>query len=240
MHDGIQEIAKQMKGVINTETQYPYTSGGGKTTGKCRTEPGGVSTGITGYANVSHGDEEALMQASYSKTVISVAIDASADSFQFYSEGVYDEPNCKTKQSQLDHGVAVVGYGTFSGPAPGPPPPPAPPGPANCVDNNSNKTCSAEKGCHWCIPPGGPPGFCFSFPCGEQDVTARVPALQKQQTDYWIVKKYAVCQLLDRAAHWVRCSSWGTEWGTQGGYILMSRNKDNQCGIATDAGKLIN
>ena len=69
-----------------------------------------IDAGITGYANVTIGDEDALKAAAYARPVISVGIDASSISFQMYVGGVYDPIFCSS--TRLDHGVSVVGHGT--------------------------------------------------------------------------------------------------------------------------------
>jgi len=130
---------------IDTEDSYPY-EGEDET---CKFKSRDVGATDIGFVDIPEGNEEKLKEAVATVGPVSVAIDASHPSFQMYSEGVYDEPECSS--TALDHGVLVVGYGTRDG------------------------------------------------------------------KDYWLVK-----------------NSWGETWG-EGGYIYMSRNNDNQCGIASSA-----
>jgi len=133
----------QNKG-IDTEASYPYTA----QDGTCAFSPSSIGATLKSYTNVKTGDETDLLNKCVLGPV-SVAIDASQSSFQFYSSGVYYEPDCSS--TQLDHGVLAAGWGVYNG------------------------------------------------------------------ADYWLVK-----------------NSWGTDWGLSG-YIMMSRLKSNNCGIATMA-----
>nr|ACO10357.1 Cathepsin L precursor [Caligus rogercresseyi] len=91
---------------IDTEGSYPYEGVGGR----CHYDPSKKGSSDIGFVDVKKGSEEELLKAVASVGPVSVAIDASHMSFQFYSHGVYFESKCSPEN--LDHGVLVVGYGT--------------------------------------------------------------------------------------------------------------------------------
>lgn len=93
---------------VDTENSYPYEAH----EDKCRFMNRTIGAVDKGYMEIKSGDERKLMQAVANKGPVSVAIDASQESFRLYDGGVYDEPNCGNSPDNLDHGVLVVGYGT--------------------------------------------------------------------------------------------------------------------------------
>lgn len=92
---------------INSEETYPFEGRNGIS---CRFNKDKVAARCSGYVRLTEGDEEAMKRAVAFVGPVTVGIDASHQSFQFYSSGIYDEQKCSTKQ--LDHAVLVVGYGT--------------------------------------------------------------------------------------------------------------------------------
>jgi len=112
MHDGVEQIAVQQKGAVSTEKDYPTT---GLSKGVCHFDAAtAVATNVSGYANVTVGDEDALMAAVAAGGVIPAGINSDAQAFMFYSSGILNisAQHCRSGPAALDHGVAIVGYGT--------------------------------------------------------------------------------------------------------------------------------
>ncbi|EPS65491.1 hypothetical protein M569_09284 [Genlisea aurea] len=98
-------------GGLHREEDYPYLMEEGTCQeNKLQSEGGFESVSITGYHDVPANDEHSLLKA-LAHQPLSVAIEASGRDFQFYSGGVFDG-HCET---ELDHGVAAVGYGSTRG-----------------------------------------------------------------------------------------------------------------------------
>jgi len=92
---------------IELEADYPYTAEDGNS---CKYKVADRGACIQKYQDVPTGNETALQVAVATVGPVSVAIDASQSSFQFYESGVYYSYFCSS--TQLDHGVLAVGYGT--------------------------------------------------------------------------------------------------------------------------------
>lgn len=93
-------------GGIDTEQSYPYRA----EDEKCHFARKSIGATDKGFVDIESGNEDQLKAAVATVGPVSIAIDASHESFQLYSSGVYSDPECSSQS--LDHGVLVVGYGT--------------------------------------------------------------------------------------------------------------------------------
>ncbi|XP_008069900.1 cathepsin L1-like [Carlito syrichta] len=91
-------------GGLDSEASYPYT---GKEA-DCKYKPEYSAGNDTGFIDIPVC-EKSLVTAVAIVGPMSVAIDASHESFQFYEEGVYYEPDCSSEN--LNHALLLVGYG---------------------------------------------------------------------------------------------------------------------------------
>lgn len=89
---------------IDTESSYPYEA----VDDNCRFNKNNIGATDNGYVDLGSRDENALMNAVATIGPISVGIDASKPSFQFYDSGIYYEPMCSS--TALDHAVLVGEY----------------------------------------------------------------------------------------------------------------------------------
>jgi C1A family cysteine protease len=90
---------------ICSEHDYSYTG----TDGKCK-KCKGVTT-VNSYVQVTPNSESELQQA-VAIGPVSIAVEADATVFQFYSSGVMDSTTCGTN---LDHAILITGWGETDG-----------------------------------------------------------------------------------------------------------------------------
>jgi len=92
-------------GGIDSEQDYPYTSGSGRAAACNKAKEGQHVEGVGSYVDVTPDSEDEMVKA-LTVGPVSVAIEADQSGFQFYSGGVFTG-TCGTN---LDHGVLAVGF----------------------------------------------------------------------------------------------------------------------------------
>lgn len=95
----------QVNGGIDSEEGYPYVG----EDQPCRYNSTGMAAQCKGYEEVPVGDEHALAVALFKAGPVSVGIDATLSTFQFYQRGVYYDRNCN--KDDINHAVLAVGFG---------------------------------------------------------------------------------------------------------------------------------
>ena len=94
---------------IDTEMSYPYQAHNEF----CRFRAADVGATMESYKDIMRGSVSGVVEACQTTGPISVAMDASKSTFHYYKRGVYKDYTCSS--TKLDHGVLVVGFGTYEG-----------------------------------------------------------------------------------------------------------------------------
>lgn len=92
---------------VDSDPSYPFE----QKNGQCRFKRENVVATCTGFVDIGQNDEKGLEIALATLGPVTAAIDAGQETFQFYSEGIYDDPKCGNKPEQMNHAVLIVGYG---------------------------------------------------------------------------------------------------------------------------------
>ncbi|XP_072392909.1 uncharacterized protein [Diabrotica undecimpunctata] len=92
---------------VDSEKSYPYEG----VNGECRFRREDVVATCTGFVDIGENDEKGLEIALATLGPVTAAIDAGKETFQFYSEGIYDDPACGNTPEQMNHAVLIVGFG---------------------------------------------------------------------------------------------------------------------------------
>jgi cathepsin L len=91
----------QANGGIDTEDSYPYEG----RRGACRFSRSKVGGVASGFVSLPRLNEFKLMEAVATVGPVSVAVDASLQSFAYYGHGIYKDNRCS--KTNLNHAVLV-------------------------------------------------------------------------------------------------------------------------------------
>uniref|UniRef100_A0A0A9X4Z5 Cathepsin S n=1 Tax=Lygus hesperus TaxID=30085 RepID=A0A0A9X4Z5_LYGHE len=104
MVDWAYKYILRAKGVEKYE-DYPFVL----KKSKCTFNSSKIAMSITNYGEIKNGSEVSLQEAIAFYGPISASIASNDFAWNYYTDGVYDNPDCPT---EVDHAVLVVGYGT--------------------------------------------------------------------------------------------------------------------------------
>ena len=102
--------------MVNSWDDYPYVSGETRRPQKsCNFDQSkAIKNSLIHCGTLQNkGDETELAQAVNEQGVLTIGVDASGRGFDLYTEGIYTNNKCGSRDRDLDHAVTLTGYGLY-------------------------------------------------------------------------------------------------------------------------------